>query len=549
MARAAKKETAVSLETVLWNCRVALRGVGSTEKNRDAVIALVFLKFAGDKFEKRRAELIAQYGEIPAFLEKASFYNAVNVFYLKETARWSYIVKHASANDIAVIIDQAMADIEDSNPPLKGTLPLNLFASLGADKSKIKDLIDNVNLIDEKRFQEEDLIGRVYEYFLQAYAAAGTKEEGEFYTPACVVKLIAEMIEPFSGVVYDPCCGSGGMFVQSLKFVDRHKGNRQKVSIIGQESVAETWRLCKMNLAIRGIAHNLGEKNDSTFTNDLHKDRKVDFIMANPPFNLKNWRKEDELTDDPRFTGFSVMPPVANANYAWILHMLSKLDVTHGIAGFLLANGALNADDAEYTLRKEILSLDRVEAIIVLPRDMFYTTDISVTLWIVNMNKKAGTVNGRQLRDRTHEILFMDLRTWDSNIEEIVIDKGKKKKKTVLTDSQIARIKEIYNNWQSADTSLYADIPELCRTVKLFNSDLSEDEKELMTAGKLTTIESKNYSLAPSKYIEFIDHDLDIDYSSEMKRIQQEMQAVLVDEKISQAMLEDAFRGIGYGIN
>lgn len=549
MARAAKKETAVSLETVLWNCRVALRGVGSTEKNRDAVIALVFLKFAGDKFEKRRAELIAQYGEIPAFLEKASFYNAVNVFYLKETARWSYIVKHASANDIAVIIDQAMADIEDSNPPLKGTLPLNLFASLGADKSKIKDLIDNVNLIDEKRFQEEDLIGRVYEYFLQAYAAAGTKEEGEFYTPACVVRLIAEMIEPFSGVVYDPCCGSGGMFVQSLKFVDRHQGNRQNVSIIGQESVPETWRLCKMNLAIRGIAHNLGEKNASSFTDDQHKDKKVDFIMANPPFNLKNWRKEDELTDDPRFTGFSVMPPVANANYAWILHMLSKLDVSHGIAGFLLANGALNADGDEFTLRKEILEKDRVEAIIVLPRDMFYTTDILVTLWIINMNKKAGTVNGRQLRDRTHEILFMDLRRWNENIEEIVIDKGKKKKKTVLTDTQIAQIKEVYNNWQSADTTLYSDVPEFCRSVKLFNADLTNEEQELMSKGKLTTIEAKNYSLAPSKYIEFIDHDLDIDYASEMTRIQAEMQAVLIDEKHSQAMLEEAFRGIGYGIN
>ena len=549
MARAAKKETAVSLETVLWNCRVALRGVGSTEKNRDAVIALVFLKFAGDKFEKRRTELIAQYGEIPAFLEKASFYNAVNVFYLKETARWSYIVKNASANDIAVIIDQAMADIEDRNPPLKGTLPLNLFASLGADKSKIKDLIDNVNLIDEKRFQEEDLIGRVYEYFLQAYAAAGTKEEGEFYTPACVVRLIAEMIEPFSGVVYDPCCGSGGMFVQSLKFVDRHQGNRQNVSIIGQESVPETWRLCKMNLAIRGIAHNLGEKNASSFTDDQHKDKKVDFIMANPPFNLKNWRKEDELTDDPRFTGFSVMPPVANANYAWILHMLSKLDVSHGIAGFLLANGALNADGDEYTLRKEILEKDRVEAIIVLPRDMFYTTDISVTLWIVNMNKKAGTVNGRQLRDRTHEILFMDLRRWNENIEEIVIDKGKKKKKTVLTDTQIAQIKEVYNNWQSADTTLYSDVPEFCRSVKLFNADLTNEEQELMSKGKLTTIEAKNYSLAPSKYIEFIDHDLDIDYASEMTRIQAEMQAVLIDEKHSQAMLEEAFRVIGYGIN
>ena len=204
MARVAKKkEETVSLETVLWNFRVALRGVGSTDKNRDAVIGLCFLKFAGDKFEKRRAELIAQYGDIPAFLEKASFYNAVNVFYLKETARWAYIVKNAGANDIAVILDQAMADIEESNPSLKGALSLNLYATLGAPKEKIKQLIDEVNKIDESRFHEEDLIGRVYEYFLQVYAASGTKEDGEFYTPACVVQLIAEMIEPYSGVVYE----------------------------------------------------------------------------------------------------------------------------------------------------------------------------------------------------------------------------------------------------------------------------------------------------------------------------------------------------------
>ena len=547
MAKAAKKEVQVSLENVLWNCRVALRGIGSTEKNRDAVIGLVFLKFAGDKFEKRHAELIEQYGETPAFLEKVSFYNAVNVSYLKETARWSYIVKNASANDIAVIIDQAMADIEDSNPPLKGALPLNLFAMLGADKSKIKDLIDNVNQISEERFQEEDLIGRVYEYFLQVYAASGTKEDGEFYTPACVVKLIAEMIEPYSGVVYDPCCGSSGMFVQSLKFVDRHNGNRQKLSIIGQESNPDTWRLCKMNLAIRGIAHNLGDTNASTFTNDLHKDKTVDYIMANPPFNLKGWRAEDALTDDPRFmrAGYSVMPPVANANYAWILHMLSKLDVNHGVAGFLLANGALNIGDAEGTLRREILERDRVEAIIVLPRDMFYTTDISVTLWIVNMNKKAGTVNGRQLRDRTHEVLFMDLRRWDENIEEIVIDKGKKKKKTVLSDAQIAKIKEVYSNWQNADTSLYSDVPEFCRSVKLYDSDLTEEERQ----AKVPTIESKGYSLAPSKYIEFIDHDLEIDYKAEMARIQAEMRDIISAEKKSQTMLEAAFRGIGYGID
>jgi len=527
--KAAVKE--VTLETTLWNCRVALRGIGSTEKNRDAVIGLVFLKFAGDKFEKRRAELVEQYGEIPAFLEKVSFYNAVNVFYLKETARWSYIVNHAGDNDIAVIVDQAMADIEGSNPPLKGTLPQNLFATLGASKSAIKSLIDEVNNITEKRFQEEDLIGRVYEYFLQVYAAAGTKEDGEFYTPASLVKLIAEMIEPYSGIVYDPCCGSGGMFVQSLKFVDRHNGNRQNISVIGQESNPDTWRLCKMNLAIRGISHNLGEKNASTFTEDLHKDKKVDYIMANPPFNLKGWRGEDELREDYRFQNWQAMPPVANANYAWILHMISKLDVTHGIAGFLLANGALNADGAEYELRKELLEKDKVEAIVVLPRDMFYTTDISVTMWIINMNKKAGIVNGRQLRDRINEVLFMDLRRWDANIEEIVIDKGKKKKKTVLTDEQIAEIKKIYNNWQGTDISIYSNVPELCQSVKL------------------EEIRGKNYSLAPSKYIEFIDHDLDIDYEKEMARIQEEMRDILKAEKQSQTMLEEAFKGIGYGID
>lgn len=540
MARVAKKEKEVSLETVLWNCRVALRGIGSTEKNRDAVISLVFLKFAGDKFEKRRAELVEQYGDVPAFLEKVSFYNAVNVFYLKETARWSYIVAHASSNDIAVILDQAMKDIEESNPSLRGALSsrdkdgnpnYTFFATLGASNTKIKDLIDNVNQIDEKRFQEEDLIGRVYEYFLQAYAASGTKEDGEFYTPACVVKLIAEMIEPYSGVVYDPCCGSGGMFVQSLKFVDKHNGNRKKISILGQESNPDTWRLCKMNLAIRGIAHNLGEKNDSTFTNDLHKDKKVDFIMANPPFNLKGWRAEDELTDDARFKGYTAIPPVSNANYAWILHMISKLDVNHGVAGFLLANGALNAEGDEGIIRQELLEKDRVEAIIVLPRDMFYTTDITVTLWIVSMNKKAATVNGRKLRDRTNELLFMDLRRWDENIEEIIIDKGKKKKKTVLSDTQIVRIKEIYNSWQNEDQSQYKNIPELCQTVSL------------------SEIRDKGYVLTPSKYIEFIDHDMDINYQKEMKRIQKEMREVMKTEKESQLMLEDAFRGIGYEID
>lgn len=529
LAKKSKKEEAVNLESVLWDCRVALRGVGTTEKNRDAVISLVFLKFAGDKFERRREEIKSEYGDIPMVCEKPSFYNAKNVFYLKETSRWSYIVENAGANDIAVIIDQAMADIEEMNPSLKGTLSLNLFATLGADKSKIKNLIDNINKIDPTIFHEEDLIGRVYEYFLQIYAASGTKEEGEFYTPSSIVKLIAEMIEPYSGVVYDPCCGSGGMFVQSVKFVEAHHGNKKDISIVGQESKPDTWRLCKMNLAIRGISHNLGDKNASTFTEDLHKDRKVDFIMANPPFNLKDWRNEDELTKDPRWNGYAT-PRVSNANYAWILHMISKLDVSHGIAGFLLANGALNDQD-DLEIRKKLIENDKVEAIIVLPRDMFYTTDISVTLWIVNMNKKSCSKNSKSLRDRTGEILFIDLRTWDSNIEEIVIDKGKKKKKVVLTETQIAKVKEVYTHWQSEDSFLYKDEPEFCRSVTL------------------SEIIDNNYSLAPSKYIEFIDHDLDIDYNSEMLRIQNEMKEVMKDEKESQQMLLEAFRGIGYEID
>lgn len=545
MARGTKKSKEMTLENVLWNCRVALRGIGSTEKNRDAVIFLVFLKFAGDKFEKRYEELKQQYGFNEGLFnvvkEKTSSYNAVNVFYLNETSRWSYIVAHAGDNDIAVILDTAMADIEKMNPSLQGALSsrdkdgnpvYTFFATLGATTAKLKDLIDNVNQIDANRFHEEDLIGRVYEYFLQAYAASGTKEDGEFYTPSCAVKLIAELIEPYSGVVYDPCCGSGGMFVQSMKFVDRHQGNRQQISIIGQESNADTWRLCKMNLAIRGIAHNLGEKNASAFTEDLHKDKKVDYVMANPPFNLKNWRTEKELTNDPRFKGYGeVMPPVANANYAWIEHIISKLDVSHGIAGFLLANGALNASGDEQTIRQAILDKDLVEAIIVLPRDMFYTTDISVTLWIINMNKHAGMVHGRAVRDRRNQVLFMDLRTWNQHIEEIVIDKGKKKKKTILTDEEIAKVKKVYHNWQSEDTTLYQNVPEFCQSVTL-------DE-----------IAAKDYSLAPSKYIEFIDHDLDIDYEKEMARIQAEMQEVLKTEKKSQKMLEDAFRGIGYGID
>lgn len=529
MAKNKNKTEELSLESVLWNCRVSLRGFGSTERNRDAVIGLVFLKFAGDKFEKRRAQIEKEHPDLPMLREMPASYNADNVYYLNETSRWSYIVKNASSDDIATKIDEAMKDIEEDNPSLTGALPQNLYAALGAPTSKIKSLIDEINKISEERFHEEDLIGRVYEYFLQIYAASGTKDDGEFYTPSSVVKLLTELIEPYDGVVYDPCCGSGGMFVQSMKFIDRHMGNRNNISIIGQESKPDTWKLCKMNLSIRGIAHDLGETNASTFTNDQFKNRKVDYILANPPFNLKNWRNEDELKNDPRFEGYP-MPPTSNANYAWILHMISKLDVSDGRAGFLLANGALNASADEYQIRKEIIERDFVEAIIVLPRDMFYTTDISVTLWILNMNKSAKELDGRKLRNRKNEVLFMDLRTWNENIEVIEIDKNKSKKKVSLTDEQIAKIKKIYHSWQE-ENGAYKDIAELCQSVSIGG------------------LRDKDYSLAPSKYIEFIDRDLDIDYEKEMARIQKKMRDILKKEKESQTMMEEAFRGIGYGLN
>lgn len=523
MAKAVKKEKEISLESILWNCRNAVRGtIGGNEKNRDCVMGLVFLKFAGDKFKKRRAEIKAEHGDVPAFLEKQSFYGSKNVYYLPEHCRWDFLVGNAGADEIAVMIDTAMRDIADKNEPLKGALPQGFYATSGLSQRQIKDLLDEINKIDETRFADKDLIGRVYEYFLQLFAIdSGTgNEKGEFYTPASIVQLIAELIEPYDGTVYDPCCGSGGMFVQSLKFVERHHGDRLKISVVGQEKNPDTWRLAKMNLAIRGIAHNLGDIAVSTFENDRHPDTTVNYIMANPPFNLKKWRGEDELTDDYRWKGYG-LPPVSNANYAWILHMVSKLDTTNGMAGFLLANGALNADGEEIKIRTQLIEKDKVEAIIVLPREMFYSTDISVTLWIINNNKKARTHNGRNLRKREHEFLFVDLRRWNTNIYE--------KSYVFFDDSQIEAIKRIYTSWQTGEG--YEDIPELCRSATL------------------AEIAAQNYSLAPSKYIEFVDRDLQIDYEAEMERIQAEVKDILKQEKKSQAMLEAAFRGIGYGID
>ena len=351
MARAAsapKKE--ISMEEALWKSADKLRGSVEPAEYKHVVLSLFFLKFASDKFEAQRKAISEKYGE--KFVDNVAFYAKDNVFFLPEISRWSFIMENAKQDDIALKIDTALYTIEKANPALKGALPDNYYSRLHIDTAKLASLLDEIDKINTGD-KENDIIGRVYEYFLSKFALAEGKGKGEFYTPKCIVNLIAEMIEPYDGILYDPCCGSGGMFVQSMKFVEAHHGNKKKVSIYGQEYTNTTYKLCKMNLAIRGISANLGEMAANTFTNDQHKDLKADYIMANPPFNQKEWRGDNELIDDPRWDGYEV-PPTSNANYGWILNIVSKLS-QNGVAGFLLANGALSDDGTELKIRRQLI--------------------------------------------------------------------------------------------------------------------------------------------------------------------------------------------------
>ena len=529
-----KIEETINLDSILFKCRDILRAArnsGSFFEKRDMMLTLVFLRFIGEKFEdgvaKLREDLIAQ-GLDPddpeifaAFFDDATFTDGT--YNLPPEARWSTII-NTPAPKLNVALDTALHSIATSSKQLRGCFVEGTFTTRNLAPNDIKKVVDEVNKISHKAFGEEkDLIGRVYEYFLKEFAVNATKEEGEFYTPHDAVQLIAAMIEPFDGTLYDPCCGSGGMFIQSADLVKAKKGDISGINVYGQEKEPATYRLAKMNLALRGISHHLGGEADSSFTHDLHKGLYFNYIMANPPFNLKGWYDEN-LKNDSRWADYAT-PPESNANYAWILHMLSHLKAADGVAGFLLANGALGDSDT-LEIRKKLIQNDKVEAIVILPRELFITTDISVTLWILNQNKKGGKYHERMLRNREHEILFMDLRTWTENPV-----KGEGKKKVLLNEAQIRCAADIYHTWQNegTDGTDYA-VPELYRSVGM-------DE-----------IEKQGWSLIPSKYIEFIDHDLEIDFPAEMARIQQEMREVLAQEKQSQKMLKDAFRGVGYGI-
>lgn len=549
MAKKATAEKALNVDSILFECRNILRAArnsGSFFEKRDMMLTLVFLRFIGEKYddgvEKLRQTLVDQ-GLDPddeniraAFFDDATF--ADGTYNLPVESRWSTII-NTPAPGLNVALDTALHSIATGSKQLKGCFIEGTFTTRNLAPNDIKKLVDEVNKISHKKFGEEkDLIGYVYEYFLKEFAVNATKEEGEFYTPHDVVNLIATMIEPYEGTLYDPACGSGGMFIQSAELVKAKQGDINRINIYGQEKEPATYRLAKMNLALRGLSHHLGETADSSFTNDLHKGIYFNYIMANPPFNLKGWY-DDNLKNDARWADYAT-PPESNANYAWILHILSHLKPADGVAGFLLANGALNDSDT-LEIRKKLIQNDKVEAIVVLPRELFITTDISVTLWILNQNKQGGSYHGRNLRNREHEILFMDLRHWKENPV-----KGENKKKVRLISEQIEKAASIYHTWQSEGTDgTRYEVPELYRSVRVYNNQLSDEEIQ----NEIPTIENKGWTLTPSKYIEFVDHDLDIDYEKEMARIQSEMQEVMKAEKKSQQMLEDAFRGIGYGID
>ena len=371
--------------------------------------------------------------------------------------------------------------------------------------------------------EDKDLLGRTYEYCIAQFAAYEGTKGGEFYTPSSIVKTIVEVLKPFDNCrVYDPCCGSGGMFVQSMKFVKAHHGNQKNISVYGQEYTKTTYKLARMNLAIRGISSDI--RLGDTFHNDQHTDLKADYIMANPPFNQSGWRTDNELTSDPRWAGFDT-PPTSNANYGWILNILSKLS-TDGVAGFILSNGALSADGTELAIRKKLLEQGKVEAIIILPRKLFYSTDISVTLWILNNNKKARVIskNGeeRHYRDREKEVLFFDMRQMGVPYEKKFVELSEKDRSLVV---------ETYHKWQQEGwKDTYKDVPEFCY------------------AASFSDVKDKGFSLVPSKYIEFANRDEQIDFDAKMRELQTEMRDLLQQEEESKRELKSLFEKLGYKI-
>jgi type I restriction enzyme M protein len=434
----------LGFEQKLWQTADKLRGNMDAADYKNVVLGLIFLKYISDAFQERYDVLKKEPHAEP---EDRDEYTAENVFWVAKAARWTRLQASAKQATIGKLIDDAMLQIEKENPSLKGVLPKD-YARESLDKHRLGELIDVIGTIGlgDKESRSKDILGRVYEYFLGQFAAAEGKKGGQFYTARCVVNLLVEMIEPYKGRVFDPCCGSGGMFVQSDKFAEAHGGRRTDLSVYGQESNQTTWRLCKMNLAIRGIESNIAWNSEGSFQNDAFKDLKADFILANPPFNDSDWGGE-RLREDARWK-YGV-PPTGNANFAWVQHFISHL-APNGIAGFVLANGSMSSNQSgEGEIRKAIIEADLVDCIISLPGQLFYTTPIPVCLWFLTRDKA-----NRKFRDRRRQTLFIDARKLGYLVDRVHRD---------LSDDEITRISRTYHAWRGEKSvRKYEDVPGFC---------------------------------------------------------------------------------------
>ncbi len=453
-----------TLEQRLWDAADALRGNQEPSEYKHVVLGLVFLKYISDRFEERRLAIAATLGDPNSddyianearrseFLEDRDEYRSHNVFWVPEQARWQYIQDRAKLSTIGQDIDTAMDLIEKENPSIRGVLPRN-YGREGLDKGRLGQLVDligSIGFTESDDHGSDDVLGRVYEYFLGQFAGKETgKDAGAFYTPRSVVRTLVEMLEPYHGRVYDPACGSGGMFVQSAEFVKAHGGKRTDISVFGQEFTDTTWKLAKMNLALRGIEADLGDHSDDSFARDLHPDLRADFVIANPPFNVSNWW-DAKLADDPRWK-YGV-PPEGNANFAWVQHFIYHLS-PKGTAGFVLANGSLSSKSSgEGEIRRKLVEADLVDCIVAMPDKLFFNTGIPVSLWFVSKDR-----HGNGHRKRQGEVLFIDARK---------LGTMESRRLRVLTDDDVSKISDSYHAWRNHDGE-YEDVPGFAKAASL----------------------------------------------------------------------------------
>ena len=505
----------LGFEGQLWAAADKLRGHMDASEYKHVVLGLIFLKYISDAFQAKYRELEAKRITEYTDPEDRDEYTSANVFWVPKEARWEMLQAGAKQPTIGKLIDDAMIAIERENPSLKGVLQKD-YARPALDKHRLGELIDIMSKIGmgDDADRSKDILGRVYEYFLGRFAAAEGKGGGEFYTPQSVVKILVQMIEPYRGRVYDPCCGSGGMFVQSQQLVEEHGGRQGDISIYGQESNYTTWRLAKMNLAIRRIDANLGLQNADSFHNDLHRDLRADFILANPPFNMSDWGGQ-RLKEDVRWK-FGV-PPANNANYAWIQHFIHHLSPS-GIAGFVMANGSMSTNTAnEGEIRKNIIEADLIDCMIALPGQLFYTTQIPVCLWFAARNKKNG-----KFHDRSGRTLFIDARKMGTLIDRVHKE---------LADEEINRIAATYHAWRGEkDAGEYSDIQGFCK------SSTTEE------------IRSHGYVLTPGRYVGAEEAQDDGEpFAEKMKRLTTQLQEQMAEGRKLDTTIEANLNKLGYG--